>query len=572
MALPKRLAAQSEDDGLGPNERTTLIGRASPQPKPYGDVVSVTSATSSFTPPMKNPDMVMWILYIAIFIGGGAIQFQVIPMARIYEDAICRAHYERAQVSGPIDESQCKVDAIQSELAFIFAIQEALTAFVSCFVAIPWGIVADKYGRKPVTCLCFLGDALAAAIVIIVAWLNPLVPIRAVWASSLVILIGGGDAVVAATISGIVTDIIPEAQRSDLRGVVFMRVYMCGMVGGLSAPALASALMPVAGPWVLMLVALFSILFVTTLCLFMPETLVKKKEDQASETSAGFGASLMKSLAALKGSLSVFKSVPVTLLFATTFFSTPLLTCTLQFLTVFASKRYHIRLDETGYIQTVYGVAQAIAGVALLPLISEFITKSWLPAWLRISNERRRDLVLLRWSYGVSIIGTLILGFAPKLGTFILGLLVMALGSGANGLIKSLLSLYVDPELSSQLYTITGILEVCGSLYAQPLLAALFTIGMRLGGGYIGLPYFGVTALSVLLCVIVMFVRLPKSETGDAESLNEEVIGNRNAQIISNLRVREGFIKLLMFWLNVFGGYRTRANRAYIAQKGAIML
>jgi hypothetical protein len=67
-------------------------------------------------------------------------------MTRIFEDIICRKYYDQIRSRGdePIDEAMCKVDAIQSELAYLFAITASLNALFSVISALPWGIAADR--------------------------------------------------------------------------------------------------------------------------------------------------------------------------------------------------------------------------------------------------------------------------------------------------------------------------------------------------------------------------------------------------------------------------------------------
>lgn len=51
------------------------------------------------------------------------------------------------------------------------------------------------------------------AIFILVAWFSDVVPVKLIWTSSLTGLIGGGNAVVMASLSGILADVLPEAER-----------------------------------------------------------------------------------------------------------------------------------------------------------------------------------------------------------------------------------------------------------------------------------------------------------------------------------------------------------------------
>lgn len=87
-------------------------------------------------------EIVVCILILVITTSAG---FLNIPMTRIYEDILCRKFYGRSSGErGPIREDMCKEDAIQSELAYLFAVMHTINAAISCLVAMPWGIAADR--------------------------------------------------------------------------------------------------------------------------------------------------------------------------------------------------------------------------------------------------------------------------------------------------------------------------------------------------------------------------------------------------------------------------------------------
>lgn len=74
---------------------------------------------------------------------------------KIFEDILCRQYYSSSD-----DESACKAAPIQSELAFINGWNDTFIALPSIFVAVPFGLLADRIGRKPCVLLGFLGVVL----------------------------------------------------------------------------------------------------------------------------------------------------------------------------------------------------------------------------------------------------------------------------------------------------------------------------------------------------------------------------------------------------------------------------
>lgn len=80
-------------------------------------------------------------------------------------------------------------------------------------VAIPYGALADRRGRKAVLGLCVLGMTLSSLWWIVVAWNSQRWSLRYVWTASIPTFIGGGQSVAEAMVFAIIADISSEKQR-----------------------------------------------------------------------------------------------------------------------------------------------------------------------------------------------------------------------------------------------------------------------------------------------------------------------------------------------------------------------
>jgi hypothetical protein len=123
---------------------------------------------------LKSPKQWHWttitlliiITCITFDIGDYLIQA---PRLRLYESIICTEYYQTHNISLPLDipwqgsipEEYCKVDGIQDELAMIQGWQLAFDSISSILLAVPYGWVADKYGRKLVIVTALGGCILA---------------------------------------------------------------------------------------------------------------------------------------------------------------------------------------------------------------------------------------------------------------------------------------------------------------------------------------------------------------------------------------------------------------------------
>ncbi|KAI1174738.1 major facilitator superfamily domain-containing protein [Nemania sp. FL0916] len=512
----------SDNEVVEATEQTPLIAAESsasgPQANREGRLHSLAKRVAAALQP-RRPGAVMAVLCVIIFVASLTSGFQDMPLTRIFEDILCRRYYDQIRSKDePIDEDMCKVDAVQSKLAYLFAIQAALTAAVSILAALPWGIAADKIGRRPVFAISMTGVALGLLWVMAVGWFNQTFAPQLVLLSPIAFLLGGGNPVLAATLTSLAIDIVPASERS----ACFMRIHGASMVGNLLSPALASVMMSSTGPWPPVFVSLLVIVLPAFAIFLVPETLEPKSQNAESDNTS-LKAHVVNGIRELTSSAHVFATPSMIIILIITMLQLTLSLGTFQFLGQFTSKRYHIPLAETGYIQSVYGIAFSTVSFFVLPFFSSAILKSSAPAFIRFDDDKRRDLFLARGSYIVSLIATLILGSSGSLSGFVFGLVILAHGVSAEGFLKSTATFYVTAEQRSRLYTMLGLAAIASNLWASPALAALFSLGMKLGGTWVGLPYFGISGLCVLMFAMSLFIKIPRPSDADQESAPEGV-------------------------------------------------
>ncbi|GAP88571.1 putative major facilitator superfamily transporter [Rosellinia necatrix] len=524
---PPLLSDRYGDDETGDTtEQTPFIPEAPETASSHSSRPGLRGRASSLTallgavPTAQKPNSVLVILCLIVFVYSASSGFQNMSATRIFEDILCRQYY--GQIRGtdePIDEEMCKVDAIQSKLAYLFAIQASLNAGASVLAALPWGIAADKIGRRPVFAIGLFSMATTTLWLFIVGWFPQTLPPRLIWVSPILYLFGGGNPVVAATITSIAVDVVPESERS----ASFMRIHGSSMVGNLISPALASIMTASTGPWPPLFLSFLLAALPAFAIFLVPESLKHEQSDNAEEPDSGtFKAHLRHSLHELKKSATVFGSPSMVLVLLITMLQLSLVLSTYQFLSQFVSKRYHIPLADTGYVQSAYGVAFITVSFFIMPFVSSAILKPRAPAFIRFDNDKERDLFLARSSYVASMIGTFILGLSGSLPGFVFGLTVLAFGVSGEGFLKSIATLYVTAEQRTRLFTILGLSAIASDLWVSPALAALFSLGMNLGDTWIGLPYFGISGLCVLMFIMALFLKLPPSPKIDEEAESDE--------------------------------------------------
>ncbi|KAI3324497.1 major facilitator superfamily transporter [Xylariaceae sp. AK1471] len=509
-------------------ERAPLLPNAPrrPQHRSRFSVASITSSIANVHVPKAHTNhAIINILCVIIFTASCSAGFIDLPLTRLIEDILCHHYYDVKSSDQPIDERLCKEDVIQKQLAYIIAVQTSLYAIVGIIAALPWGLAADKIGRKPIVALAMLGLLVGALVQLAVVYWRDVFPVTAIWASSAGQLIGGGNAVLLAVILSMIAD----ATNEEDRAMAFLRTHVASLSGNLVSPSLSAIVMERFGPWVPPWIGICLFLIGGISFLFLPETLIHKgprqdpvPDSDSTEPDSSLGPRISHVFSQFRESLSILKSPSLILLLATVLCSQPVMTSTLSFLNQFVSRRYNIKIAQTGYVQTIYGVASLIMALVILPWLSSRLVNPITPARFRAKGEQSRDLFIARWSYGVLFLGALTLSLSPTLGGFIFGLILMAIGSGFSSLTRSLMSIYVDPEHRSRLFSIVGMVEVLGSVYAQPMLAGLFSLGLKLHGGWIGLPYLGLAVLIAFAGALLLFVKIPKTHDGSSVSNRDE--------------------------------------------------
>lgn len=283
------------------------------------------------------------------------------------------------------------------------------------------------------------------------------------------------------------------------------------------------------GPWPPMWLGAGLLSLCSIAVLFLPETFKSaverpQPEEEGAEDNSGarhHHARLSQLVKRFKDSVSILNSPSLILLLIASLVTSSYVESTSTFMVQFISRRYQMKLEQGGYVQSFYGVAQAIQSLIILPWLCKFVMRgssggssslssSSLTSIFRPADTHHRDFLFLCGSTFFIILGSLVLGLAPSLAMFITGLVIFALGTGCGSLIRTMLSLYVDPEHRSRLFGIVSMVEIIGSIYARPMLAALFSLGMKLGGPWIGFPFYGVTVLFAIIAVLFIFVRVPQ--------------------------------------------------------------
>ena len=140
---------------------------------PYAATASLPGAV-----PKKKPWVLLVVLAFALIgiIDIGAFLAEP-PKTRVFEANLCLIYYREHDPSvigadGAIPERLCKVDEVQQKMAMIFGWQDMFDALPGLLLAVPFGTLADKIGRKWIFTASLMGLQLNSAWILFICELD----------------------------------------------------------------------------------------------------------------------------------------------------------------------------------------------------------------------------------------------------------------------------------------------------------------------------------------------------------------------------------------------------------------
>ncbi|KAI9829497.1 MAG: hypothetical protein M1819_006317 [Sarea resinae] len=439
--------------------------------------------------PQKAPGRIRVFIVTCLLISaidfGGYLAYA--PQTEIFQDIICRRYYSRTNRvpfgNVIIDESECKLDAIQGELALVNGWLDTFITLPSqskllpeyprvrpiddrgrstgILLAIPYGVLADRIGRKPVLILAIVGY--------------------------------------------IVTGVL-------------IRV--------ISTPI--SAALMTKNTWIPYLLASVITILGTLLAFGLPETLelaVKSSraslleladdENEAEDNVPVKGdikSRVREGLREFAASTHFIWTNPSVMLVLFTFLVAVFEKQSILLLLQYVSKRFGWSIARASILISVQGVVKLALLLIILPLLSILLVD-------RLGmRSAKKDLRLSQGSAFLLMVGSLIIGIAAAIPSLVSGLVFLALGSALTPIARSLATSLVLPVHVGTLYAATGLARSVGTLIAGPILANTFRWGMSLGHAWLGLPYIAAAILYLFAFVAVSCVRLSRDSSSERQA------------------------------------------------------
>lgn len=487
--------------------------------------------------PTGSPDIALpaaskkpWLLLVVLiftlvaFVDIGAFLSEP-PQTRIFEANLCLKYYREEDPSvikgdGTIPEELCKVDEVQQRLASIFGWQEMFNAIPGLLLAVPFGTLADRIGRKWIFTASLVGIVLSFAWTLLICeyWQGTnlgcgtdfetgyfkSLPLQLVWFSSAFTLIGGGAFVTVALALTMLADIAPAEHRTT----IFLYLTTCIVFAEMVGPIIASRLMD-KGDWLPLMLALALEMVGVVVALFLPETLhLRDLPEPKDNESFNIELQPVNRDFSIRSQLRNFQDAALFLwndwtlaLVVLTFLVNRLGRQSISLLVRYASKRYIWEIKKAAYLLSFRAATNLVAVSVILPLVNYVLLKKLhFPA-------HKADMLIACGSITITTASFFVMGVAAYPALLIIGLLIYNMGSGYNAAMRSI-SIHVvggqsSPNIGKLMSTI-AMAESFGAMIGGPLLNELFQLGIGLGGGWLGLPFLG-SAVAFAFMAFVTF-------------------------------------------------------------------
>ncbi|RHZ69160.1 hypothetical protein CDV55_104414 [Aspergillus turcosus] len=426
---------------------------------------------------------------------------QPASLSQIFEDLICDDHFNKHlspntnASATPAPANRCKTHSVQKELALVRGIQQLVPTVAALLCTVPYGLLAERIGRKRVLILSGTGTLTSLSWVLAVCYWR-FGSIRLVWLSGAFLFIGGGDAVTSSVVHVMVTDTADQTERAR----IFLFLHAADVISGFVGPAISAALMEKGDAWAVMLLAqamLFSGTFLLTR--WIPETLGLRNKLSGGSPSQLAPSGPAKTAHPVIKSLLVLNRQALLLLFI----FAPQTAARDLFIMIglqYSSSKFSLSYSRGNVLLSLFQGAQGLVALAILPLITSLVVEP--RGWTSWTRDRFYAIM----SIAATALGLMVIAAAPTLATEAVGLLLVAVGSCTTGLLMSLLGEAVQPSQVSTVYSVALMLSIAVRGVTGPLMNGLFVKGLELGWSWMGLPFAVMAVLMAGVMVMSTFI------------------------------------------------------------------
>ncbi|KAF5856323.1 hypothetical protein ETB97_007531 [Aspergillus alliaceus] len=421
--------SQLEVDSQVNGEDTHFLSRASDSQLEQG-LLESTAGPDSGLPENIRRRLVFTLVAILLAFEVGA-QMIPGPMVRIIESIACTSYWRAHNPSEVptlhhLPEQLCKIEEVQAEVATVKGYSDFLEGLLCALCAIPYGLLADRHGRRRALRLTIPGFLINSVITNSVLWFSDSLPLRAIWLAAFSWIIGGGPTVALVVIWTMLADLSQSANRA----ILFFRVGVISHIANFLASTISSGLMTL-NPWIPLMIGCGTVVIGLICALSLPETIDSCVKTTCPMDSDQLSSNMNDSTLGTEAVYSATESFPkstrfglisgnlrrifhpyifivnhrlLLLLFAIATFQ--IAQGSLSFLAQYISTHFEWTLARANLLTSIHAATSIPLFILILPQLSTRI--------LRFLPLPRRDLYISRLSVICLTVGSLGIGVSPQ--------------------------------------------------------------------------------------------------------------------------------------------------------------
>ncbi|KAK3191038.1 hypothetical protein K4F52_002988 [Lecanicillium sp. MT-2017a] len=437
-----------------------------------------------------------------------------VGLLEILEGILCRKRH--GSMPDPTTDPRCKDSAVQGEMANLLAISFTLGVLPG-LTAVTWGVVAEKYGRKPVMLLSVSAIFLNNVMNLGIYWFSDYISVYWMWLTAFINFFGGGPAVFSAMAFTMISEVVPKSQRAT----VYLYVGAGPTLGIILSGPLAYVYMGL-GHWFTAGMGLLGYVIVISVTMCIPETIVENKHageelvagpDDAEDTGrlTRIWHSVVSAFLNTIQSLRVvfLQDKKLGLLVLGSLFA-DLGTSLFNLLMQYATKRLNLQYREANLLISSTTVSKLVIVLALLPILSQFVLKYNV-------KPIKKDMWIARISILLVSIGNFGLGLSNHVATFVPSLVMYNMYTAYLAALRSVVTEIAGESKLAVVFSTMGLLDSLGMLVAGPVMAQAYSLGLRLGGDWQGLPFYISGGLVAIVAVMMWSSQISNHEKGEEE-------------------------------------------------------
>ncbi|RFU77575.1 hypothetical protein TARUN_4657 [Trichoderma arundinaceum] len=392
---------------------------------------------------------VQWLiplLVVNLFIINLGLSISDYPSMKLWQDIICK-HHLGLTFDKLLPEGECHDRVVQRELNIVDIGLSVSGTLSSALVSLPLGMLSDRVGRVPILALSILSLFLSEGYILLICWKWRQIPLRAIWGSGVIMLLGGGRGVAEAMVFTSISDVIPESKRATC----FQWAVAAVLSSQLFGPLIAARLTEIS-IWhplciELSLVAVGGV----TLILLMPETLPSRKSPvPIGEDTPIIGNSNSISnetaVASTKSTLKALFRRPAIYLLPGAILAMPAVTSQYGIVMRIMPIQFDWPLARAALLFSLNAGVTLITLLLILPAVSYALYRK------TTTSPLQRDRILARASVVLFVFGSLFLMIVSKVSLVILGVVLSGLGSGVPTLCRTLLVAFVGEHRTGSVF------------------------------------------------------------------------------------------------------------------------